>query len=165
MWGSFPAFTPVCYNAPVHPNSLANLRPPYTSGAEGTGTLANEDRWNRARDAATAGLVEALQKETPEEAWREVMRNQASLAADPEKRGSTQAARLVGQAADMLPRTHQQADSGGNNVLVQIDAREAEILLTQVLTEEPVTKPVTKRYTDKIRSDNKQIRPEERRST
>jgi len=136
MWGSFYLLTSVCYNAYMHPNSLANLRPPYTSGPEGTGTLANKNRWDRARDAATAGLVDALQKETPEEAWREVMRNQASLAADPEKRGSTQAARLVGQAADMLPRTQQQADSGGNNVLVQIDAREAEILLTQVLTKE-----------------------------
>jgi len=120
----------------MHPNSLANLRPPYTSGSEGTGTLANQNRWDRAREAAADGLVDALKKETPEEAWREVMRNQASLAADTERRGSTQAARLIGQAADLLPRTHQQADSGGNNVLVQIDAREAEILLTQVLTKD-----------------------------
>ena len=120
----------------MHPYSLANLRPPYTSGSEGTGTLANQNRWDRAREAAADGLVDALKKETPEEAWREVMRNQASLAADTERRGSTQAARLIGQAADLLPRTHQQADSGGNNVLVQIDAREAEILLTQVLTKD-----------------------------
>ena len=127
----------------MHPNSLANLRPPYTSGPEGTGTLANQNRWDRAREAAADGLVDALQKETPEEAWREVMRNQASLAADTERRGSTQAARLVGQAADLLPRTQQQADSGGNNVLVQIDAREAEILLTQVLTSEKGTSSET----------------------
>jgi len=151
MWGSFyRAYVaqsikadssrtplPVCYNTPVHPNSLANLRPPYTSGPEGTGTLANESRWNRARDAAAAGLVEALDKQTPEDAWREVMRNQASLAADTERRGSTQAARLIGQAADLLPRTHQQSDTGGTKVLVQIDAREAEILLTQVLKDVP----------------------------
>ena len=127
----------------MHPNSLANLRPPYTSGPEGTGTLANQNRWDRAREAAADGLVDALKKETPEEAWREVMRNQASLAADTERRGSTQAARLVGQAADLLPRTQQQADSGGNNVLVQIDAREAEILLTQVLTSEKGTSSET----------------------
>ena len=127
----------------MHPNSLANLRPPYTSGPEGTGTLANQNRWDRAREAAAAGLVDAVKKETPEEAWREVMRNQASLAADTERRGSTQAARLVGQAADLLPRTQQQADSGGNNVLVQIDAREAEILLTQVLTSEKGTSSET----------------------
>ena len=135
--------TSLCYNAYMHPNSLANLRPPYTSGPEGTGTLANQNRWDRAREAAADGLVDALKKETPEEAWREVMRNQASLAADTERRGSTQAARLVGQAADLLPRTQQQADSGGNNVLVQIDAREAEILLTQVLTSEKGTSSET----------------------
>ena len=135
--------TSLCYNACMHPNSLANLRPPYTSGPEGTGTLANQNRWDRAREAAADGLVDALKKETPEEAWREVMRNQASLAADTERRGSTQAARLVGQAADLLPRTQQQADSGGNNVLVQIDAREAEILLTQVLTSEKGTSSET----------------------
>ena len=127
----------------VHKNSLANLKRggidkkhQFTAGPEGTAIQAANTRWERAREAAAEGLKDALDKrgtgESVEQAWKEIVKNQAELAADPEKRGSTQAARLVGQAADLLPRANQQPESSGPATVIQIDARDAQILLAQI---------------------------------
>ena len=127
----------------VHKNSLANLKRggidkkhQFTAGPEGTAVQAANTRWERAREAAAEGLKDALDKrgtgESVEQAWKEIVKNQAELAADPEKRGSTQAARLVGQAADLLPRANQQPESSGPATVIQIDARDAQILLAQI---------------------------------
>ena len=126
----------------VHKNSLANLKRGgidkkhhFTAGPEGTAVQAANTRWERAREAAAEGLKDALDKrgtgESVEQAWKEIVKHQAELAADPEKRGSTQAARLVGQAADLLPRANQQPESS-NTTVIQIDARDAQILLAQI---------------------------------
>ena len=69
---------------------------------------------------------------TVEQAWKQIVKTQAELAADPEKRGSTQAARLVGQAADLLPRANAQPEASGPATVIQIDARDAQILLAQI---------------------------------
>jgi hypothetical protein len=125
----------------VHKNSIANLKRggidkkhQFTAGTEGTGMQANNSRWERAREAAAEGLVDALDKRrtgaTVEQAWKKIVETQAELASSKE-RGSTQAARLVGQAADLLPRANQQPESS-NTTVIQIDARDAQILLAQI---------------------------------
>ena len=130
----------------VHKNSLANLKRggnneiikkhQFTGGPEGTAVQAANSRWERAREAAAEGLVDALDKRktgaTVEQAWKQIVKTQAELAADPEKRGSTQAARLVGQAADLLPRANAQPEASGPATVIQIDARDAQILLAQI---------------------------------
>ena len=117
----------------VHKNSLANLKRggnneiikkhQFTAGPDGTAVQAANSRWERAREAAAEGL---------EQAWKQIVKTQAELAADPEKRGSTQAARLVGQAADLLPRANAQPAASGPATVIQIDARDAQILLAQI---------------------------------
>ena len=134
----------------VHKNSLANLKKgfvdeehsltlqkhQFTAGPDGTAIQAANSRWERAREAAAEGLVDALDKRktgaTVEQAWKQIVKTQAELAADPEKRGSTQAARLVGQAADLLPRANAQPEASGPATVIQIDARDAQILLAQI---------------------------------
>ena len=126
----------------VHKNSLANLKRGgidkkhhFTAGPEGTAMQAANTRWERAREAAADGLVDALDKRgtgtTVELAWKKIVQTQAELASSKE-RGSTQAARLVGQAADLLPRANQQPEASGPATVIQIDARDAQILLAQI---------------------------------
>ena len=106
----------------------------FTAGPDGTAVQANNTRWERAREAAAEGLVAALDTHgtgtTVELAWKKIVKTQAELASSKE-RGSTQAARLVGQAADLLPRANQQPESS-NTTVIQIDARDAQILLAQI---------------------------------
>ena len=143
MWYIPPLLTWYTECVAVHKNSLANLKRggidkkhQFTAGPEGTAVQAANTRWERAREAAAEGLKDALDKrgtgESVEQAWKEIVKNQAELAADPEKRGSTQAARLVGQAADLLPRANQQPEASGPATVIQIDARDAQILLAQI---------------------------------
>ncbi len=66
-----------------------------------------------------------------EQAWKQIVKTQAELASSKE-RGSTQAARLVGQAADLLPRANAQPEASGPATVIQIDARDAQILLAQI---------------------------------
>jgi len=129
----------------VHKNSLANLKRggnneiikkhQFTGGPEGTAVQAANTRWERAREAAAEGLVDALDKRktgaSVEQAWKQIVKTQAELASSKE-RGSTQAARLVGQAADLLPRANAQPEASGPATVIQIDARDAQILLAQI---------------------------------
>ena len=81
----------------------------------------NRHRWNMARETAMDGMgsaVKSVSGATGWDAWKEINRTQAEIAMDKEfGRASTEAAKFVGNAAQLLPdrrRASQDADQPGN---------------------------------------------------
>ena len=71
-------------------------------------------------------------------AWGEIVRQQLELATSPDQRGSTGAARFVGQAAELLPDTHdrQPQYNAQQQLVINIEPDVAERMLQRMQAEE-----------------------------